>query len=66
MFKIIFVLILAGMPIGEVGTMDEPMDQAACVKVISDPDNIAFVHDRVFESIGLDVQVEGKCVPVVD
>lgn len=64
MFKIIFVLLLAGAEIGQVGSHDAPMTQAACTRIISDPDNIEFVHDAVLEATGTDVEVQGKCVPV--
>lgn len=33
------------------------------MKIAGDSDNIEFVHQQVFEQTGVDVEVQGACLP---
>jgi hypothetical protein len=63
MFKLIFVLLVAGAHFGTVSVSDPPTDRATCLAMASDPETVAFVQQYVKAQTGVDVEVEGVCKP---
>lgn len=63
MFVAVFLLALAGQPVGSFGTVMDPrpVPQAVCEKAVADPDVRQRVADFIKEHTGEDVTVKGLC-----